>query len=48
MIPNSSIDSAVRVGASSRDIRLTGSFHIEDTAVIDSTRRGFYAAVAVD
>lgn len=38
----------VRVGASSADIRLTGSFEIQNTRVIDGKTRGFYAAVTVD
>lgn len=33
----------VKVGSSSRDIRLTGSFEITDTAYIDGKKRGFYA-----
>ncbi|MFF2347671.1 glycoside hydrolase family 3 N-terminal domain-containing protein [Pseudarthrobacter sp. NPDC058119] len=41
-------DMGVRIGASSNDLRLKGSFRIEDNAVIDSARRGFYATVAVD
>lgn len=35
----------VRIGASSEDIRLTGSFRIKDTAYIEGKSRGFYAAV---
>jgi len=35
----------VRIGASSEDIRLTGSFEIEDTAYIEGKSRGFYADV---
>jgi hypothetical protein len=31
------------VGASSEDIRLTGAFHIENSAEIEGARRGFYA-----
>lgn len=38
----------VRVGASSIDRRLTGSFRIESSAFVDGARRGFYATVAVD
>lgn len=41
-------DMGVRIGASSSDIRLAGSFRIEDSAVIDGAHRGFYATVAVD
>jgi beta-glucosidase len=37
----------VRVGGSSQDIRLTGTFVIENTAVIDPRRRGFYAKASV-
>lgn len=37
---------SVRVGASSRDIRLSGGFRITDTAAIDPKTRGFYAASA--
>lgn len=37
-----------RIGASSTDIRLTGSFEIERTAVVEGSRRGFYADVTVD
>lgn len=33
----------VKVGSSSKDIRLTGSFEITDTAYIDGKKRGFYA-----
>lgn len=33
----------VKIGGSSRDIRLTGTFEITDTAVIDGKNRGFYA-----
>lgn len=33
----------VKVGGSSRDIRLTGTFEITDTAYIDGKTRGFYA-----
>ncbi|MDR3173867.1 MAG: glycoside hydrolase family 3 C-terminal domain-containing protein [Treponema sp.] len=36
-------DMTVLVGASSEDIRLTGSFHIENSAEIEGPRRGFYA-----
>ena len=36
-------DMTVHVGASSEDIRLTGRFHISDTAVIEGRKRGFYA-----
>jgi beta-glucosidase len=36
-------DMAVYVGASSEDIRLTGAFHIENSAEIEGARRGFYA-----
>ncbi|MEW1947795.1 glycoside hydrolase family 3 N-terminal domain-containing protein [Pseudarthrobacter sp902506025] len=37
----------VNVGASSADIRLTGSFDIENSAVIDGKNRGFYATTTV-
>ena len=33
----------VRVGGSSKDIRLTGAFEITETSVIDGKNRGFYA-----
>lgn len=33
----------VKVGGSSRDIRLTGAFEITDTVRIDGKKRGFYA-----
>ncbi|WP_435607499.1 glycoside hydrolase family 3 N-terminal domain-containing protein [Streptomyces ardesiacus] len=36
-------DMTVLVGASSTDIRLTGSFTVENTAHIDGKQRGFYA-----
>jgi beta-glucosidase len=36
-------DMTVLVGASSEDIRLTGTFHIEDSAEIEGSGRGFYA-----
>jgi beta-glucosidase len=36
-------DMSVYVGASSEDIRLTGTFHIENSAEIEGSRRGFYA-----
>jgi beta-glucosidase len=36
-------DMTVRVGASSEDIRLTGTFHIENSAEIEGSQRGFYA-----
>jgi beta-glucosidase len=39
---------AVRVGASSHDIRLTGSFVIENTALIEGKSRGFYARASLD
>nr|AGU09729.1 Glycosyl hydrolase family 3 N terminal domain [uncultured organism] len=38
----------VLVGASSTDIRATGSFRIEDSAVINGARRGFFATTSVD
>ncbi len=38
-------DVTVEVGASSEDIRLTGSFHITDTRVIEGRNRAFYATV---
>jgi beta-glucosidase len=34
---------SVKVGASSKDIRLTGKFKITNTAYIDGKKRGFYA-----
>lgn len=37
----------VRVGASSRDIRLTDQFEIEDTIVIDGKNRGFFAKAEI-
>jgi beta-glucosidase len=37
----------VKVGASSRDIRLTGSFNITNSSKIDATKRGFYAKATV-
>ncbi|MCQ6271448.1 glycoside hydrolase family 3 C-terminal domain-containing protein [Pseudarthrobacter sp. R1] len=37
----------VKVGASSADTRLTGAFDIENTAIIDGKRRGFYATTSV-
>ena len=33
----------VKVGSSSSDIKLTGSFTIQDTKAIDPRKRGFYA-----
>jgi beta-glucosidase len=36
-------DMIVRIGASSEDIRLTGIFHIEDSAEIEGSKRAFYA-----
>ncbi|MDR0640872.1 MAG: glycoside hydrolase family 3 C-terminal domain-containing protein [Treponema sp.] len=36
-------DMTVYIGASSADIRLTGVFHIENSAEIEGSRRGFYA-----
>jgi beta-glucosidase len=36
-------DMTVRIGASSEDIRLTGSFHIENSVEIVGSKRGFYA-----
>jgi beta-glucosidase len=33
----------VKVGASSEDMRLSGTFTITADAVIDGARRGFYA-----
>lgn len=41
-------DMSVRVGASSADIRLTGSFVIENSLVIEGRSRGFFAAATVD
>jgi len=38
-------DVTVQIGASSEDIRLTGSFRITDTCVINGCDRAFYAAV---
>lgn len=38
----------VRVGASSEDIRLTGSFEIENTAFICGKTRGFYAKASME
>jgi beta-glucosidase len=40
-------DMTVLVGASSEDIRLTGTFHIENDAEIEGAQRGFYAQVEV-
>lgn len=37
----------IKVGASSADTRLTGTFHIENTAIIDGKSRGFYATTSV-
>lgn len=38
----------VKVGSSSRDIRLTGTFEITETAFIDGKNRGFYARAWAD
>jgi beta-glucosidase len=38
----------VRIGASSQDTRLTGTFVIENTAIIEGKRRGFFARASVD
>ena len=38
----------VSVGASSEDIRLVNKFQIENTAYIDSRKRGFYAKTWVE
>lgn len=38
----------VKVGASSEDIRLSGTFEIEDTTYIDGKTRGFYARTMVE
>jgi len=38
----------VKVGASSEDIRLSGTFEIDDTAYIDGKNRGFYARIMVE
>jgi beta-glucosidase len=40
-------DMTVLVGASSEDIRLTGGFHIENSAEIEGPKRGFYAQAEV-
>ena len=40
-------DMTVLVGASSEDIRLTGTFHIDNSAEIDAPKRGFYAQAEV-
>ena len=39
---------AVRIGASSEDIRLTGTFEIENTAGIVGKKRGFFAKARVE
>jgi beta-glucosidase len=38
-------DMTVKVGASSQDIRLTGSFRIDSSTAVDAPKRGFYAQV---
>lgn len=36
-------DMTAKIGAASNDIRLTGKFHITDTAYIEGRKRGFFA-----
>ncbi len=38
----------VQVGASSEDIRLTGSYTVAESAIIDGRKRGFWAGVEAD
>jgi beta-glucosidase len=40
-------DMTVKVGASSQDIHLTGSFHIDSNTEVDAPKRGFYAQAEV-
>lgn len=41
-------DMTVKIGSSSKDIRLTGKFRITESAYIDGKNRGFYAKVWED
>ena len=44
----SALNTNIQVGASSEDIRLTGGYHVAESALVDGRTRGFCAVARVE